>query len=51
MNPLEREHTVTEIEKLLHAARVHTIGGHDGGSARSSDGRLEIKLVATVIPP
>ncbi len=31
------------LEKLLYTARVHTVGGRDG-TARSSDGRLDIKL-------
>lgn len=30
--------------KLLYTARVHTIGSRDGGSARSSDGRLDIRI-------
>jgi osmotically inducible protein OsmC len=32
--------------RLLHTARVRAIGGRDRGSARSSDGRLDIKLSA-----
>ena len=31
-------------EKLLYTARTHTTGGREKGSARSSDGRLDIKL-------
>ncbi|MFA6084322.1 organic hydroperoxide resistance protein [Mucilaginibacter sp.] len=34
----------TQIEKVLYTAKTHTTGGRDGGSSRSSDGRLEIKL-------
>jgi osmotically inducible protein OsmC len=30
--------------KLLYTAKVHTTGGRDGGSSRSSDGNLEIRL-------
>jgi Ohr subfamily peroxiredoxin len=30
--------------KVLYTAKEHTTGGRDGGSSRSSDGRLEIKL-------
>ena len=30
--------------KLLYTAKAHTTGGRDGGSSRSSDGRLDIKL-------
>ena len=31
-------------EKLLYTAQMHTTGGRDGGTARSSDGRLDVKL-------
>ena len=30
--------------KLLYTAKVHTTGGREGGSSRSSDGNLEIRL-------
>lgn len=33
-----------KLEKAAYTAQVHTTGGRDGGSARSSDGRLDIKL-------
>ena len=33
-----------QSEKLLYTARTHTTGGREKGSARSSDGRLDIKL-------
>lgn len=33
-----------ESEKLLYTARIHTTGGREKGSARSSDGRLDVKL-------
>jgi Ohr subfamily peroxiredoxin len=39
----KRELTVTNIEKVLYTAEVHTTGGRDGAS-RSDDGRLDIKL-------
>ena len=32
------------VEKVLYTAKTHTVGGRDGGSSRSSDGRLDIKL-------
>jgi osmotically inducible protein OsmC len=35
---------MTETGKVLYTARTHTTGGRDGGSSRSSDGRLDIKL-------
>jgi Ohr subfamily peroxiredoxin len=30
--------------RLLYTARTHTIGGREKGAARSSDGRLDVKL-------
>ena len=34
---------MTQIEKVLYTAQTHTTGGRDG-AARSSDGRLGVKL-------
>ena len=34
----------TQIEKVLYTANTHTVGGREGGSSRTSDGRLDIKL-------
>ncbi len=34
---------MTQLEKVLYTAEVHTTGGRQGAS-RSSDGRLDIKL-------
>jgi lipoyl-dependent peroxiredoxin len=34
---------MTAIEKVLYTAKTHTTGGRDG-AARSSDGRLDVKL-------
>jgi osmotically inducible protein OsmC len=31
-------------EKVLYTGKTHTTGGRDGGSSRSSDGRLDINL-------
>ena len=31
-------------EKLLYTARTHTTGGREGGSSRTDDGRLDVKL-------
>lgn len=36
--------TTTPGDKVLYTAKTHTTGGRDGGSSRSSDGRLDIKL-------
>lgn len=30
--------------KVIYTAKAHTIGGRDGGSSRSSDGRLDVRL-------
>ncbi len=35
---------LTPIEKVLYTAKTHTTGGREGGSSRTSDGRLEVKL-------
>jgi Ohr subfamily peroxiredoxin len=33
-----------QIEKVLYTGKTNTTGGRDGGSSRSSDGRLDIRL-------
>ena len=33
-----------QIKKVLYTAKDHTAGGRDGGTSRSSDGRLAIAL-------
>ncbi len=38
------ESTMTQHTKLLYTAKAHTTGGREGGSSRSSDGRLDVKL-------
>ena len=35
---------IMPIEKVLYTAKTHTTGGREGGSSRTSDGRLDIKL-------
>jgi Ohr subfamily peroxiredoxin len=35
---------IASIEKILYTAKTHTMGGRDGGSSRTSDGRLDVKL-------
>ncbi len=35
---------ITPIEKVLYTAKTHTIGGREGGSSRTSDGELDVKL-------
>ena len=36
--------SITPIENLLYTAKAHTSGGRDGGSSRTSDGHLDVKL-------
>ena len=33
-----------KLEKVLYTAKVHTIGGREGGSSRSDDGNLDVKV-------
>lgn len=35
---------MTPIEKVLYTAQAHTTEGRDGGSSRTSDGHLDVKL-------
>jgi Ohr subfamily peroxiredoxin len=44
MNLEQSAPTMTQVEKVLYAARTHTTGGRANGASRSSDGRLEITL-------
>jgi lipoyl-dependent peroxiredoxin len=41
---LENEHTMPQIGKVVYTAKTHTTGGRENGAARSSDGRLDVKL-------
>ena len=36
--------SMTQIQKVIYTAKAHTTGGRDGGSSRTSDGRLDVKL-------
>jgi Ohr subfamily peroxiredoxin len=38
------ETDMTQIEKVIYTAKAHTTGGRDGGTSRTSDGRLYVKL-------
>ena len=40
----------TQLTKVLYTGKTHTIGGRDGGSAISSDGRLDVKLSSPGTP-
>ena len=35
---------ITSIEKVIYTAKAHTVGGREGGSSRTSDGHLEVKI-------
>lgn len=35
---------MTQTDKVLYTARTHTTGGREKGVARSSDGRLDVRL-------
>ncbi len=46
MNTLEMTEEVnrnTQLKNVIYTAKTHTIGGREGGSSRTSDGRLDIK--------
>jgi osmotically inducible protein OsmC len=44
MTQLEEERTRPQNGKVIYTAKTHTIGGRENGAARSSDGRLDVKL-------
>jgi lipoyl-dependent peroxiredoxin len=44
------ESTITQPAKLLYTANAHTTGGREGGAARTSDGRLDVKLTVPGTP-
>ena len=41
---VSEEKNSTQSAKVIYTAKTHTTGGRDGGSSRSSDGQLDIKL-------
>lgn len=41
---LTEQSATTQSAKLLYTAKAHTTGGREGGTSRTSDGRLEVKL-------
>src|SRR5215471_14401793 len=41
---MSEERTTTQTKKVLYTAKAHTIGGREGGSSRTSDGRLDVKF-------
>lgn len=45
MNATMTEDTkIPQLKKVLYTAKAHTTGGREGGSSRTSDGRLDVKL-------
>lgn len=46
LGPLAAEDVIQSLHsrRVQYAARIHATGGRDGGLARSSDGRLEVKF-------
>ena len=43
-NNIEGLNGDTQIKKVVYTGQTHTIGGRDGGSSRTTDGRLDVKL-------
>lgn len=36
--------SIKPLEKVLYTAKTHTVGGREGGSSRTDDGHLDIKI-------
>lgn len=47
---VSEESIKTESAKLLYTAKAHTTGGREGGTSRTSDGRLDVKLTVPGTP-
>ena len=43
-NKIEDLEQDIQTKKVIYTAQTHTVGGRDGGSSRTSDGRLDVKL-------
>jgi lipoyl-dependent peroxiredoxin len=41
---VSKQSTTPQSVKVIYTAKAHTIGGREGGSSRTSDGRLDLKL-------
>jgi osmotically inducible protein OsmC len=46
MTQAANEHTTRRAGKVVYTAKTRTTGGRDNGAARSSDGRLDVRLSA-----
>jgi Ohr subfamily peroxiredoxin len=44
MTQLEKVRTTSQSGKVIYTAKTHTTGGRENGAARSSDGRLDVKI-------
>src|SRR6202043_3608825 len=44
MSEPEKQHSASAPGKVVYTAKTHTTGGRENGVARSSDGRLDVKL-------
>ena len=42
--------TMTQHRKVIYSAKTHTTGGREGGSSRTSDGKLDVKLTVPGTP-
>src|SRR6476620_11223085 len=47
---VSEEKTSTQSTKTLYTAKAHTTGGREGGTSRTSDGRLDVKLTVPGTP-
>jgi organic hydroperoxide reductase OsmC/OhrA len=45
LTPLKEKPAITQIERVLHAAKVQTTGRRDGEAARCSDGRRSVAAI------
>ena len=41
---ISEQSTTAQSVKVLYTAKTHTTGGREGGSSRTSDGRLDVNL-------
>ena len=44
MSQVADQRTIEAADKVIYTAKTHTTGGRENGMARSSDGRLDVKL-------
>jgi lipoyl-dependent peroxiredoxin len=47
---MSKERTLIQPVKVLYTAKAHTTGGREGGTSRTSDGRLDVKLTVPGAP-